>query len=112
MAWVASFFLVGFRAGVLRAGFAAGAFRSVAAGFASWVLPACVLRTTRPFGAASAGAFARRFGVAAGAASRGGAVSGEGFGVLGPAFGFRGPGPSFFVVRFGFSSMVLVPFGS
>ncbi|HRY45801.1 MAG TPA: hypothetical protein P5164_17860 [Thermoanaerobaculia bacterium] len=120
MAWVASFFLVGFLAGSLRAGFGsgfaagleAGALRASAAGFAASALRAGAFRLTRRIGAVSFGAFAPGVTAAAGSACRAGTASGALFGVLGPAFVFRGPGPSFSFFRFDFSSMVLVPFGS
>ncbi|MBP7675171.1 MAG: hypothetical protein KBB14_02530 [Thermoanaerobaculia bacterium] len=115
MAWVASFFLVGFLvgfvAGALRAGFGsgsgAGALRASAAGFAASALRAVAFRVSRRFGA-----FAPGIATAAGSVRRAGTASGALFGVLGPAFVFRGPGPSFSFFRFDFSSMVLVPFGS
>ncbi|MHB8797068.1 MAG: hypothetical protein ACYDBY_01265 [Thermoanaerobaculia bacterium] len=112
MAWVASFFFVGFLAGGFGAGFGAGAFRGAAGCFAASDLRAGAFRVTRRFGAAFSGARAPGVAATAGSACRAGTATGAIFGDFGPAFVFRGPGPSFFVVRFGFSSMVLVPFGS
>jgi len=118
MAWVASFFLVGFLAGAfgagVEAGFAAGAFRGAAGCFAAPALRVGAFRVSRRFGAASSGDFAPGVAVMAGSAFRAGTTSGELFGARGTAvaFAFRGPGTSFSFFRFGFSSMVLVPFGS
>jgi hypothetical protein len=120
MAWVASFFLVGFLAGFraggfgagVEAGFGAGAFRGAAGCFAASAFRAGDFRVSRRFRTVSSGVFAPGVSATAGWDCRAGTASDALFGVLGPAFVFRGPGPSFSFFRFDFSSMVLVPFGS